>query len=258
MRINLNFELKNNIIPNDYRSLILSFIKYSLEKNFKETYEEMYNNKNHTVMKSFTFGVYLPNAKIDENDKKYIELSNNYINVTFSIFDPKEFIELYNSFNYMRQNDYPMDNNNLMSLKNITMAKEKIISEDKAIIKFLSPIVVRNHNKETNKDIYLDFEDEDFNKYLNNSIERIAREFGFEQGVIKLTPITILNENGEEIKKESKTTAVQYKDRLINCSYGKFIIEGDKTLLNNLYKTGIGSKRSQGFGMFELIGYYNE
>lgn len=252
MRINLNFELKNNIIPNDYRSLILSFIKHSLEKNFKEAYEEMYNNKNCTVMKSFTFGVYLPNAKIEEENKKVIELSDNYINVTFSIFDPKEFIELYNSFNHMRQKEYPMDNN-AMTLKNITMENERIINENKAIIKFLSPLTVRNHNKENNKDTYLNFGDEGFEEYLNNSIERIAKEFNFQSSYIKLRPVSIINENGEEIKKESKTTVIRFQKLLIKCSYGKFYIEGERVLLNNLYKTGIGSRRSQGFGMFEVI-----
>ena len=36
MRIKLHFELENNIIPKDYRILILSFIKNNLEKNFNE------------------------------------------------------------------------------------------------------------------------------------------------------------------------------------------------------------------------------
>ena len=42
MRIKLHFKLENNIIPKDYRILILSFIKYSLKKNFKESYNEIF------------------------------------------------------------------------------------------------------------------------------------------------------------------------------------------------------------------------
>ena len=55
------------------------------------------------------------------------------------------------------------------------------------------------------------------------------------------------------IQEESKTTAVPFKEFLINVSYGKFCLEGDINLLNNLYKTGIGSRRSEGFGLFEVL-----
>ena len=45
MRIKLHFELENKIIPKDYRILILSFIKNNLEKNFNESYKEIYGEK---------------------------------------------------------------------------------------------------------------------------------------------------------------------------------------------------------------------
>ena len=55
MRIKLHFELENNIIPKDYRILILSFIKHSLEKNFEKSYKEIYESK--PIMKFFTFSI---------------------------------------------------------------------------------------------------------------------------------------------------------------------------------------------------------
>ena len=96
MRIKLHFELENNIIPKDYRILILSFIKNNLEKNFNESYKEIYSEK--PTVKFFTFSVYLPKPKIE---KEKIELDRNYFNVLFSIYDNKQFIEFYNSFNSM-------------------------------------------------------------------------------------------------------------------------------------------------------------
>ena len=170
MRIKLHFKLENNIIPKDYRILILSFIKYSLKKNFKESYKEIYESK--PIMKFFTFSVYLPKPKI-EKDK--IELDKNYFNAVFSIYDNKRFIEFYNSFNSMiiknenKEYSYPLKDNK-MRLKNITMLNEKIISSNRAIIKFLSPLVLRKHEeiaineKRKGKDIYFDFNDSDFNE----------------------------------------------------------------------------------------------
>lgn len=249
MRINLNFELESNIINKEYRLAIISFIKHSLENYSPNTYNALY--KDNTKMKSFTFGVYLPDAEINDEN---IKLSSKYINITFSIFDNELFIELYNSFNSMINKKYTYNNNSMIiTLRKITMQNEKPIKQNRILIKFLSPLILRNHNRETNKDIYLTFKDENFNSLLNQSIERLAKEFNFESSEIKLTPVRMTDDNGNTIQEESKTTAVPFKDNLISASFGKFCLEGDITLLNNLYKTGIGSRRSEGFGLFEVL-----
>ena len=252
MRINLNFELENNIINKEYRLTIMSFIKDALKNYSQNTYNSLY--KDNTKMKAFTFGVFLPDAKINDDN---IELSSRYINVTFSIFDNQLFIELYNSFNSTINKRYPKDENTksqmIMTLKKITMQNEKPIKQNKILIKFLSPLVLRSHNRETNKDIYLTFKDNNFNDILNQSIERLAKEFDFESSQIKLIPLNLTDGNGNIIQEESKTTVVPFKEFLINVSYGKFCLEGDINLLNNLYKTGMGSRRSEGFGLFEVL-----
>ena len=252
MRIKLHFELENKIIPKDYRVLILSFIKHSLEKNFEKSYKEIYESK--PIMKFFTFSVYLPKPKI-EKDK--IELDKNYFNAVFSIYDNKRFIEFYNSFNSMiiknneenKEHPYPLKDNK-MRLKNITMENEKIITSNRAIIKFLSPLVVRKHEeitineKRKGKDIYLDFNDSDFNEQLNYSVTRLIKDLKL-NGVnsnIKLEPC-----------KSARKTVIDFKNVLIHSSIGEYIISGESELLNILYKTGIGSKRSGGFGMFDVI-----
>ena len=251
MRINLNFKLESNIIPKEYRLNVISFIKHSLQKDSKNAYY----NKNNNKLKPFTFAVFLPNAKINNDNIEIFKDDENktYINITFSIFDNELFIHFYNAFNRMINKPYSENSSMPMTLKRITMEKEKIIKENKILIKFLSPLVLRNHNREKNKDIYLTFEDKDFYTFLNQSVERLAKEFNFESSKIKLIPINITDESGNIIKKESKTTVVPFKKNLIDVSYGKFCLEGDITLLNNLYKTGIGSRRSEGFGMFDIL-----
>ncbi|WP_300370525.1 CRISPR-associated endoribonuclease Cas6 [Brachyspira sp.] len=257
MRINLNFELESNIISKEYRLAIISFIKHALVNKYPNIYNALY--KDNTKMKAFTFGVYLPEAKINDDNIEIYKNDKNqtYINIIFSVFDNAVFIELYNSFNSMINKRYPKDENTkstmIMTLRKITMLNEKSITKNKILIKFLSPLVLRNHNRETNKDIYLTYKDENFNSLLNQSAERIAKEFNFESSEIKLIPVRTTDENGNIIQEESKTTVVPFKENLISASYGKFCLEGDITLLNNLYKTGIGSRRSEGFGLFEVF-----
>lgn len=47
--------------------------------------------------------------------------------------------------------------------------------------------------------------------------------------------------------------ATRFKDTFITAWHGKFVIEGSPDVLNFLYNVGIGSKNSQGFGMFEVL-----
>ena len=39
---------------------------------------------------------------------------------------------------------------------------------------------------------------------------------------------------------------------MIECSIGKFELEGNIKLLDYLYKAGIGAKKAMGFGLFEI------
>ena len=45
----------------------------------------------------------------------------------------------------------------------------------------------------------------------------------------------------------------RYKGSYINAWYGTFQLKGKRKYLDFLYQTGVGSKNSQGFGMFEII-----
>ena len=131
------------------------------------------------------------------------------------------------------------------------MVNEKNIMSNRIRIKFLSPLVLRNHKekiinkKRKGKDIYFDFNDSDFNEQINYSVSRLIKDLKL-NGVnsnIKLKPYNNL----------ARKTVVSFKNILINSSIGEYILEGDSELLNILYKTGIGSRRSEGFGMFEVI-----
>lgn len=46
---------------------------------------------------------------------------------------------------------------------------------------------------------------------------------------------------------------VKYRDNVIKGYMGRFILEGDDKLIKLAYDCGLGSKNSQGFGMFDLL-----
>ena len=57
-----------------------------------------------------------------------------------------------------------------------------------------------------------------------------------------------------EIKSDNyKKVIVKFYEKKIESTLGSFNIKGDIDLLRYLYQAGVGSKRSSGFGMFEII-----
>ena len=52
---------------------------------------------------------------------------------------------------------------------------------------------------------------------------------------------------------KAKKVIIKFYEKQIECSTGIFILEGDIELLNYLYKAGMGSKHSAGFGMFQIV-----
>ena len=52
---------------------------------------------------------------------------------------------------------------------------------------------------------------------------------------------------------DPKKIIVKFYEKKIETTSGIFKISGDKQLLKYLYDAGMGSKRSSGFGMFQII-----
>ena len=58
---------------------------------------------------------------------------------------------------------------------------------------------------------------------------------------LKITPI------------KAKKVVIKFYEKQIECSTGIFELDGDVELLEYLYKAGVGSKHSAGFGMFQIV-----
>ena len=237
MRFSLMFKLEKAEIPIQYRKTIISFIKYSLMEYDEKYYRKFYNNKDN-IIKNYSFSVYY---KQDSIQGEEVILKDNTLNLNVTVLDYETGIILYNSFNKQRFKKYPLKNNS-MELQNISMLAEKEINSDKILIKFLSPLCVRK--RQNLKDYYYSYSSKKFQEVLKINIK--------EQ--IKITDIPeefVDNFTIEPI--DAKKIVVKFYEKYIECSTGKFEISGDKQLLKYLYQSGMGSKHSAGFGMFQII-----
>ena len=210
--------------------------RYEDGKHFDDNYEIGKD-------KLFTFAVAIPNSKFS---KDIIIVPNKKINIIFSTGDIGTGIVFFNALSMQKNKSYPLANENSMTIKNITVEKEYPIIKDTIEIIFKSPLCVREHNKELNSDIYYSYEKQGFNDAFRKVLEsQIDKSKTFSKSILDdfhITPI------------KCKKTVVRHHSQFVEATVGSFKFTGNVALLNFLYTNGIGSRKSSGFGLFEIIG----
>lgn len=237
MRFKLYFSLENPEIPIQYRKCILSFFKFSLSQYNEEYYKKFYD-ENAPIMKPYTFSVYFKNPKIQ---KETIILEDNKFELNISVADYETGIILYNALNKQKFKKFSIDKNSWI-LKDIELLMEKEISTETITIKFQSPLCARL--RKDRKDFYYSFVHEEFEETVRINIKEQLKITNLSEKLVdnfRIKPIA------------AKKVIIKFYEKQIECSTGIFEISGDRELLNYLYQAGIGSRRSAGFGMFQVI-----
>ncbi len=217
------FELEQPQLDIQYRKSMISYIKHALQEYDENLYQEIYagNNK-----KTFTWAPILSNPKFGQES---IELQDNNFSILFSAYNYLYALHLYNAFLSQKQKKFSL-NQNSMTLKNIVMIPEKIINSNKIQVKMASPIICRNHNQETRKDMYYSFERTEFQKYIKINILEQMKAEGLDSSLLEGFKITPIN---------GKKTIIKLYEKKIEASIGQFELQGNKQLLDYLYRAGI-------------------
>ena len=242
MRFSLVLELKKNIFPIEYRKIILSYIKNALSncnegKFFKEFFGDI-------AKKEYCFSVIFPKSKF-EKDKIFIE--KNEIKILFSSSDRnKSGLKLYSAFLAQKNKVFPLENNNYMFLKSIKNEKREEILNTRAIFNTTlgSGICVRDHNRETNKDKYYIYSEDGFREKLNIVLESQLRNAGYSTEDIKNVVINFI---------QCKSAVAKHYKRYIDVTIGMIEVRASRSILQYLYDIGLGSRKSAGFGMLDLV-----
>ena len=133
---------------------------------------------------------------------------------------------------------------NVFTLTNISQIGDKTASSSTALVKMLSPLCIREHSRDENKNSYYSVASESFEKKANKIIQEQLIESGFDDERVKGFSIQPIN---------SKKTVVFHYGNYIECSLGEFVLNGDKAIINYLLQSGIGSRKSAGFGLPILV-----
>lgn len=239
MKIILQFSIDNCKLPLDYRPTILSFFKKTLsEASNGQYYDKYYLNPER---RNFTFAVNLPKPKFSKSE---IILAENEFQIIFSTFDRNTGYIFMSAFIAQIGKKFSAPLENTCVLKSVTQGGEKDVTSSSALIKMQSPLCLREHTREGNKDIYISIADDRFEEKAHSILKSQLIAEGFDESIASTIQIHPIN---------AKKTVVRHYDNFIECSLGDFVINADKSVINYLLKSGIGSRKSSGFGYARLI-----
>lgn len=240
MKLLLKFILKNPLLSMEYRRALMSYIKSTLSAPLDgKFYNQVYDVPK---VRPFTFAVKLPNPNFADNK---IILSENKLEVTISTGDQTLGFVFFSALIGQKRKSFKMPLDNQMTLSDVTQLRENLSGSDKALVKMLSPLCLREHFREQKKDVYYSVNSKNFSEKSSEILCRQLKSAGFSDELskdVKLIPIM------------SKKTVVTHYGNKIECSLGNFVIQAkDKAVINHFLKYGIGSRKSEGFGFAELI-----
>lgn len=240
MKLRLKFNLKNPFLPTDYRRIFMSFIKKLIsEPEDGKFFERVCNGAN---TRPFTFAVNLPQPKF-EKDK--IILSKNELSLTISTGDTFTGYLLYASTIAQKGKPFAMPLGNEMTLCEFSQLSERLSDSDNVLVKMHSPLCLREHFKDKNRDVYYSVDSENFAQKSSEILFGQLKSAGFSDKDAKSVELIPLM--------SKKTVVTHYKSK-IECSIGNFVIKAsDKAVINYFLRYGIGSRKSAGFGFAELV-----
>lgn len=242
MRLKADFKMSTDWLVIDYRSIFMALIKNVFMKYDPILYANLYGTEEQKrkVNKPFTFSVRFQQYKGIEGNKM---LCGNKLSLLFSSDEETLVTAFYNGLRAKQKitigENYPI----VFELEHIHLLPLKRINTNKVVFKTISPILV--NDKGNNLD-YLSPAKPEFTRAFKEIIALQANCFQipctedmieFEINAMKKLPLSHYNQT-------------------MTSWLGEFVLEAPANVLQLVYDTGIGVRRSQGFGMLEIVKTY--
>lgn len=225
-------------IRKDYRRDILKFIKKVIYSSDNHLYTRYYDAQKRT-QKPFTFSV---TFRVKEDKTEYFILDGNLCKIHISSIDPVFVMTIYNGMLKFKNNSQIFGETK-QKIEHIFLEKEREFDDDTVVFKTLSPILVRSYSG-TKSNGFLSYDSPDFVSNLSLStvglVKRLAG-INIDTSEIIIEPV-----------KMSCSVAKNYGGEIGN--KGLIKINAPNDVLKIIYQAGIGAKRSQGYGMLEVVG----
>jgi len=236
LKITVEAYIAKNEFPKNTTGTYISMMKGTFQNFSEELYKSVYET---VKMKNYCFAVRFTNP---EFQKDKIILGDNKFRMYISTNDFSMAVDMYNAFLKIRNKPFALPDDNSITVKRVRLENHDSILKNEIFIKMLSPLLVKKH--EGRKDYFYSWENDEFIPLLKQSVNQSVRE---------LLGVDMSEREFEIVPYAPKKTVVNCFDMKVTANIGIYKLTGDLDILNFLYQTGIGCKRSAGFGMFEVI-----
>lgn len=244
MRFKINLNAADKKIPIGNRFMACSLLKKAIEIGDAELFNEIYfyEDKKNKKIKDFSFSIYLRDFKVEDS---YINV-NGDISITVGTPNYNLGIAIYNGLLKIKTFNFKGYN---LELKTVALLKEAKLKSNIIPCKTLSPIFIKDREGK-GIDVYDSSFEEGLN-YISNLYLETYRGYGLREK-LKFTPINmkkvVVKEEIEGFKEETNKRFL-----LVDSYKGIFNLSGDINDLQILLESGIGYRRSQGFGLIDLV-----
>ncbi|MBP3448526.1 MAG: CRISPR-associated endoribonuclease Cas6 [Clostridia bacterium] len=236
----LTITMKGNPIclPIASAHTVQGFLYHALRRDGAYSYElhetgTLYDKKK---FKLFTFGELMGQYEIRGKNIIYPE------DVALEIRSADTYmIQLL--FEAFSRQPYAMLGNNPIEITGVSLLNETVFS-DTIRIRTLSPITVYRTEENGHTTYFSPTEEEFYTSVIANAKRKWS---SFSQD----THCDFSIEPTETARFTKRAT--RFKETFITAWHGEFILRGSPRMLNFLYHTGLGTKNSQGFGMFRVL-----
>lgn len=242
MRFKLDFTIDRSELNADYRRYILSFIKNALSQSVNGDLLERYYKDTNAKDFSWTMIVSKP-----QFTKEKFRFADNKFSLVFSTDDRKQ-TGMYLMLAFLNQKNkrYPAEEGNYFTLKNIVQLDQKTIQG--TTVRFVtmpgSSLVVREHDRGTNKDTYYSCEDGGYADKLEQALKTQAEMAGFSGAAVE--SIRLHSVTGKKV-------VVKHYGIYLDATIADFTVSGENKILQYFYQNSVCSRRSSGFGMLDIV-----
>ena len=247
MRISVNLEAEQDIeLPVQYNHILQGFLYNNLtDKDYREFLHHTGYREGNKVFKLFTYSRLLGRFKLDQQSGRISFKSPVEIVISSAV---EQF--LTDLAETLIKSDSKLLGKNRVEVKSISVHRDIEFTQE-IKIKMLSPVVAYTtlQNEDIKYTYYLSPWKSQFADIARNNLLskcEIIHGFKPENQELKIIP------NGNQEKKFEKT--LNYKGTIIKGYNGIYWLKGSPELIKIAYDTGLGSKNSQGFGCWEVVG----
>lgn len=238
MEINVHIELeKPLVLPINYNHIIQSIIYNALSvmPDYASFLHESGYVRGGRQYKMFSFSQLVGKYRI--NNKKIIFDSC----VEFKVRSPEPLLINLLDVSFCNYG-ISFGNNHFENVE--TVLSDYTVENHNLVIKMLSPLTVYSTDNFTEETYYFSpFEAQFYEAVSQNFVRKYKTFFG----IIPQEPIRMYS-----TEKNIRKFVTRYQGKYIIAWFGTFILTGERKYLDFLYQAGLGSRNSQGFGMFDI------